>query len=88
MWFAALSPRYAEPWFQTLVQRLLEGDRRLCRLLLRNPFPDAPPGWVRAHVYRYRFSTRAERADSGCWWVREPVGQFVGPTSRRAPRAR
>jgi lipase maturation factor len=88
MWFAALSPGYAEPWFQILVQRLLEGDRRVCRLLLRNPFPDAPPGWVRAHVYRYRFSTRAERADSGCWWVREPVGQFVGPTSRRAPRAR
>ena len=30
MWFAALSPRYAEPWFRELVERLLRGDPRCC----------------------------------------------------------
>ncbi|HET9841388.1 MAG TPA: lipase maturation factor family protein [Nocardioides sp.] len=88
MWFAALSPTYAEPWFRTLVQRLLEGDRRVSRLLLRDPFADSPPGCVRALMYHYRFSTRSERAETGYWWVREQVGEFLAPTSRRAPRTR
>ncbi len=86
MWFAALSPRYAEPWFRTLVQRLLEGDRGVSRLLLRDPFADSPPGCVRALMYHYRFSTRSERAETGHWWVREQVGEFLGPTRRREPR--
>jgi hypothetical protein len=88
MWFAALSPRYAEPWFHTFVQRLLEGDRRVSRLLLRDPFADAPPECVRALFYRYRFSTRSERAETGCWWAREPMGQFLPPTRRRASGTR
>ena len=44
------------------LRRLLEGDRATLRLLRHNPFPDEPPAFVRARLYRYRFTTRDERA--------------------------
>ena len=79
MWFAALSPGYARSWFVPLLLRLLDGDRPTLRLLRRNPFPDAPPRFVRARLYRYRFSTWRERRETGDWWVRYPVGEYVPP---------
>ncbi len=79
MWFAALSPRYTEEWFPPFLQKLLEGDPAVLRLLRRNPFPDAPPVSVRARFYRYRLSTWRERRETGVWWVRELVGDYVPP---------
>ncbi|HET8769105.1 MAG TPA: lipase maturation factor family protein [Pedococcus sp.] len=79
LWFAALSPRYAEPWFPRLLQRLLEGDRATLRLLRHNPFPDQAPAAVRATLYRYRFTTWSERRGTGAWWHREVVSQFAPP---------
>jgi hypothetical protein len=81
MWFAALSPRYAEPWFRELVGRLLAGDRQVLRLLGRNPFPDAPPRWIRARYYHYRFTTGAEHRATGAWWSRELEGDFLTPVA-------
>ena len=46
-----------------------------------NPFPGAPPRWLRARVFLYRFSTRAERRETGAWWVRSAVGTLVPPVS-------
>jgi hypothetical protein len=86
MWFAAFSPRYAEPWFRPFVQRLLLGDRQVSRLLLRNPFAGEPPRFVRASLYRYRFTTRQERAETGDWWARERVGEFLPPVALRGSR--
>ncbi|MEU0083399.1 lipase maturation factor family protein [Streptomyces sp. NPDC006274] len=80
MWFAALSPAYARPWFLPFVERLLEGDRDTLRLLRRNPFPDAPPAQVRARLYRYRFTTRRERRETGARWHRTFVREFLAPT--------
>jgi hypothetical protein len=82
MWFAALSPDYAHPWFRRLVARLLDGDAPTLRLLRHNPFPDAPPAVLRARFYRYRFTTWAERRRDGAWWHREPAGEFLGPVTR------
>ena len=82
MWFAALSPGYARPWFGPLLGRLLEGDRDTLRLLRGNPFADRPPEQVRAMLYRYRFTTRAERRDTGTWWHRELVGGYHRAISR------
>jgi len=81
MWFAALSPRYAEGWLPRLVEKLLAGDPPVLRLLRGNPFPDAPPVWIRARYYRYQFTTRAERKATGAWWVRELVGGWLAPMS-------
>jgi Lipase maturation factor len=88
MWFAALSPAYAEPWLPRLAAKLLEGDEPTLRLLRRggNPFPDHPPAFVRARLFRYRYTTRAERRADGAWWVRTEVGIYLPPV-RRAPEA-
>ncbi|HZV53075.1 MAG TPA: lipase maturation factor family protein [Candidatus Dormibacteraeota bacterium] len=79
MWFAALSPPRAEPWLVPLMARLLTGDRATLKLLRRNPFPDAPPAVVRARRFRYRFTTWAERRETGAWWVRWPVAVHLPP---------
>jgi hypothetical protein len=85
MWFAALSPGYASGWFDAFIVKLLEGDRATLKLLRHNPFPDAPPAWVRARFFRYRFTTRKERKQSGAVWDRTPVGDYLPPV--RLPAA-
>jgi hypothetical protein len=79
MWFAALSPGYAQGWFGPFVERLLEGDRQIRRLLRRDPYGGTPPVWVRARLYLYRYTTWVERRASGAWWTRELVGEFLRP---------
>ena len=81
MWFAALSPWRAYPWFPALVRKLLENDRRILRLLRRNPFPDRPPRAIRAILYHYRFTTPRERRETGAWWVRTRVREYLEPTT-------
>ena len=84
MWFAALRPD-APAWFKNLAYRLLEGKPEVLALLKSNPFPDAPPRYVRAQLYRYRFTTPEEYARNGRWWVRAYLGEYppsgAGPSS-------
>ena len=82
MWFAALSPAYARGWFEPFVTRLLANDPATLRLLRHNPFPERPPTHIRARLYEYRFTTRAERRETGAWWHREPAGVFLSPVAR------
>ncbi len=85
MWFAALNPEGAREWLVPLLQRLLEGSPEVLALLRDNPFPGAPPRYVRLVYYRYRFSTPAERAAGGMWWQRERVGYLTQPLSLGEP---
>jgi len=89
-WFAAMSSAAAHPWLLTLATRLLEGDPATRRLLGRpDPFADRPPAVVRARLYRYRFTTPAERRATGAWWSRELVGEYLPPLRlqhERSPR--
>ena len=78
-WFAAMSPPSAHPWMVELVRRLLQNDPATLKLLGPNPFPDSPPTLVRARLYRYRFTTAAERRASGAWWSRQLVGEYLPP---------
>ncbi|MER6529324.1 lipase maturation factor family protein [Streptomyces sp. NPDC001508] len=81
MWFAALSPAYAGDWFGPLVERLLENDRDTLRLLRRSPFPpDRPPRYVRARLFRYRYTTWRELRETGACWERTYVREFLPPT--------
>lgn len=82
MWFAALSHATAHGWLLELVRRLLEGDRLVRRLLRHDPFPDRPPGAVRIVRYRYRYTTREERRETGCWWHRRRIGEDLPPVTR------
>jgi hypothetical protein len=83
MWFAALSPGYAEPWFVPFATRLLRNDRDTLRLLRTNPFPETPPRWVRARLFEYRFTSRAERRATGAWWQRRPIAEYLPPVQLR-----
>ncbi|GCD33340.1 membrane protein [Streptomyces chrestomyceticus JCM 4735] len=87
MWFAALSPGYARSWFGPFVERLLENDPDTLRLLRHNPFPDAPPALVRARLFQYRFTTWRELRETGAWWHRTELRDFLPPT-KAVPRGR
>ena len=86
LWFVPLSPSYAEPWLGPLLQRLLENDPDVLALIDHNPFPDEPPAAIRVWRYRYRFTTRAERRDTGAYWSREELGEMVRPITRSSLR--
>jgi hypothetical protein len=72
LWFLFLGHRGA--YVETLLDRLLHDPDAVMSLFVANPFPDAPPAAVRIAGYRYRFSDRATRAETGAWWTRELEG--------------
>jgi predicted DCC family thiol-disulfide oxidoreductase YuxK len=77
MWFAAFEGYPQNPWFVSLLERLLRNTPAVTRLLERNPFPETPPRYVRARLYEYRFTTWAEHRASGSWWKREESGEYL-----------
>jgi hypothetical protein len=84
MWFEAFSPRPQDEWFIVFLQRLLQGDADTLALLKGNPFPDHPPRFIRARYYRYWFTTHDERQQTGRWWNRQLVSEFVPPITLAA----
>jgi hypothetical protein len=87
MWFVPLSimrggrlsSRGVDVWFLRLIAKLLVGDHDITSLLRHNPFQDAPPRFVRAHVYRYRYTDPAERKATGAWWKASFAGELLPP---------
>jgi lipase maturation factor 1 len=61
MWFAALDDVHQEPWFINFLVRLLQGSQPVLGLLRSNPFPGAPPRYVRARLFEYHFTGLAEK---------------------------
>jgi hypothetical protein len=85
MWFAALGDYRLNSWFIAFLIRLLQGSAPVLGLLKHDPFPNAPPIYVRAVVYDYRFTTRPERRGSGAWWAREKRWLYCPVYSLRGP---
>ena len=83
MWFAALGGRRQEQWFGNFMVRLLQNEPAVTRLLARNPFPDKPPKYVRAILYKYQFTTSEERRATGAWWKRREIGEFFPEAALR-----
>jgi hypothetical protein len=81
MWFAAFGSYQQNPWFTRTAVCLLEGKSDVTRLFARNPFAGHPPRYVRAIVYRYRFTTAAEHRQSGAWWKRQELGEYLPTVS-------
>jgi len=81
MWFAALGSYRDNPWFVNFVFRLLQGSPEVVALLGRNPFPDAPPRYIRALLYDYSFTDWPARRATGAWWTREPKGVYLPAVS-------
>jgi predicted DCC family thiol-disulfide oxidoreductase YuxK len=81
MWFAALGSIRENPWIVGLMQRLLEGSPSVLALLKSNPFATAPPKYVRALLYDYRFSDSRKRQVTHEWWVRRLEGLYFPQVS-------
>ena len=62
MWFAALGSPRSSRWFLAFCERLLEGAPPVLALLRTNPFPTAPPRYLRATLYDYHFTTPTSAA--------------------------
>src|SRR5262249_52999204 len=77
MWFAALESPRENPWLVALIFRLLQGSHDVNALFAKNPFPDKPPHYIRAMFYRYRFTTLEERRETGAWWKREELREYL-----------
>ena len=86
IWFAAMATPEQYPWTIHFVWKLLHGDAGTLSLLANDPFPSAPPRYVRARLYRYRFAPPDD--PTGAWWIREPLGDWLPPLSADDPRLR
>src|SRR5438067_5277324 len=81
MWFAALGTPEQNPWFIRLAICLLEAKPDVIRLFVHDPFPNQPPRYVRAILYRYRFTTAKEHRQTGAWWERQELGEYLPAVS-------
>ncbi len=75
IWFAAMSSPDQYPWTLHLVWKLLHNDQGALSLLANNPFPDSPPRYIRAELYRYQFAPWGEGNTD--WWTRTRRGVLV-----------
>jgi hypothetical protein len=82
LWFAAMSRPEQYPWTLHLVWKLLENDPVTLSLVKWNPFPEAPPRFIRVELYRYRFAPLGSEE----WWTREKISPWLTPLSRDDPR--
>src|SRR5881296_462771 len=73
IWFAAMASPGDYPWTFHFVWKLLHNDLGTLSLLANNPFPEKPPHYVRARLYRYRFAPLSEKG----WWRRELVNEWL-----------
>ncbi|MDZ4284215.1 MAG: lipase maturation factor family protein [Patescibacteria group bacterium] len=85
MWFASFGPEEQRHWFLPFVEKLLRNDTAALKLLRHNPFPAVPPLFIRARYYLYTFTTPRERKETGAWWGRELVGEYLEPARLELP---
>lgn len=89
MWFIQFSAPYSErgayeAWFVRLVIKLLAADRAILRLLRQDPFSGRRPRFIRARFFHYQYTSRKERKESGAWWKRTPLEDYLPPVSAAA----
>ncbi len=84
MWFAAMSTPDEYPWTLNLISKLLHNDPGAVSLFASNPFPDKPPQYVRAILYRYSFAKPGN--SQGLWWNRERLNIWLPAMSIKDPR--
>ena len=84
MWFASMSTPQEYPWTLNLVWKMLHNDPGALSLFADNPFPDRPPRFVRATLYRYTFAKPGN--SDHLWWTRQELGLWLPPLSTDDPR--
>jgi hypothetical protein len=85
LWFVPSSPFFLD-WLGRFLHRLLEASPPVLGLLADPPFGDQRPRMLRVDLYRYRFTTAQERAETGDWWHLEYLGPvYPLPLVERPP---
>jgi lipase maturation factor 1 len=87
LWFASLTDWQQANIVPLTEERLLEGEPDVLALFRGNPFPQAPPKYVKAVIYQYWFTTEAEKRATGNWWRRELMGLYA-PVLTRGPNGK
>jgi hypothetical protein len=77
LWFASLGDWHQNEMVPLTEERLLENEKDVLGLFRGNPFLRAPPRYVRAVLWQYWFTTRAEKQATGNWWRREYLGLYA-----------
>jgi hypothetical protein len=77
IWIGALG--VPSDWMFALIWHLLNDDPATHSLMARNPFPDAPPRFIRVVHYHYKFAKPGN--EEGAWWTRERVRILIQPVS-------
>jgi hypothetical protein len=84
MWFAAMSTADQYPWTYNLVWKLLHNDPDIVNLFAGNPFLTAPPRFIRAVLYRYKFANPGNL--QGNYWTRERISDWIPALSANDSR--
>ena len=88
MWFAALGSVMQNQWLVSFAECLLKGNPSVLSLMEQNPFPAAPPKYIRAIVYDYQFTDIKTLMRTGKWWRREYKGIYLPPVTSRSDQPR
>jgi hypothetical protein len=83
LWFAAMASPNEYPWTLNLVWKLLHNDPATLGLFAGNPFPDHPPRYVRAVLYKYHFAPLGN--PDHVYWTRERLGLWIPAFSTNRP---
>lgn len=80
-WFPWSKVPGRQQWVPHFIWKLLHNDPGTLSLLANNPFPDKPPTYVRAVLYRYKFAPLGNK--DGVWWTRERIrGLWIRPVTK------
>ena len=87
LWFASLTDWQQATIVPLTEEHLLMGDQEVLSLFCGNPFPNAPPKYIKAVLWQYWFTTMAEKRQTGDWWRRQLVGLYA-PELMQAPNGK
>jgi len=85
MWFAALESYSENPWFLSLIHKLLLGKQDVLQLLGEGPFDKSPPQFIRAQLYLYHYTQNTSSlwevlthpSTEKAWWTREFSKEYL-----------
>jgi lipase maturation factor 1 len=84
LWFCSLADWQQYHIVPRTEEQLLTNSRDVLHLFAANPFPAAPPKYIRAVLWQYWFTSMKEKHDTGNWWKRQLVGLYA-PTITLEP---
>jgi hypothetical protein len=82
LWFASLTDWQQANIVPLTEERLLDGDPDVVALFRSNPFPSAPPRYVKAVLWQYWFTSMDEKRHTGNWWRRSLLGLYSPELTR------